>query len=182
MDITPEEIITFWFSNEVKNHWFSSTPALDSEIRHKYEALWKKAVAGKLDDWGNNSTGSLALVLILDQFPLNMYRNLAISFSSERKAVEITCNAINKNLDRRLDYDKRAFLYMPLMHSEELEKQDLSVKMYRDNHLKNSIDFAEHHREIVRKFGRFPHRNRILGRESTEEELLYLSSEHAFLG
>lgn len=182
MTVTPKEIIDFWFSDRVKKQWFSSSSELDNELIEKYEAIWVKASSGKLDDWGDDPDGCLALVIILDQFPLNMFRGQAKSFKTERRSVEIAQNAIKKELDQKIEKDKLAFLYMPFMHSEDLSDQDMSVKLYRENNLEANIGFAEHHREIIRRFGRFPHRNRILGRESSEEELRYLASENAFKG
>ena len=115
-------------------------------------------------------------------FPLNMFRGQAKSFDTERRAADIARNAIEKKLDQQIEKDKLAFLYMPFMHSEDLIDQDMSVKLYRHNKLENNIKFAEHHREIIRRFGRFPHRNIILGRENTEAEIKYLASQKAFRG
>jgi len=182
MKITSSDIINFWFSDSMQQSWFSSTPELDNSIRNDYETLWKTAASGDLDHWSNNAIGSLALVIILDQFPLNMYRNQAISFSTEQKAVSITCSAIERKQDLDLENDKLAFLYMPLMHSEDIEKQNLSVKLYKHHKLKNNIKFAEHHQSIIKQFGRFPHRNKILNRKNTQDEETYLNSDHAFLG
>ena len=182
MNISAREIIDFWFSDRVKRQWFSATSELDQEILTKYKAAWEKASSGGLDDWVNDSDGCLALVIILDQFPLHMFREQAKSFESENKAIGIALKAIDGHIDRKIDKEKLAFLYMPLMHSEELTHQDMSVKLFSENKLHNSVKFAEHHRELIRRFGRFPHRNRILGRDSTDEEMAYLQSENAFRG
>lgn len=182
MNITPQEIIDFWYSDRIKKQWFSSTPELDKEILDNYGALWKAACLGELDDWTSRPEGSLALVIVLDQFPLNMFRGQAKSFKSERKAVETALKAINQNFDKRIKREKLAFLYMPLMHSENLAEQDLSVKLFRENNLDANIRFAEHHRDIVKQFGRFPHRNEILDRKSTAEEIKYLASKNAYKG
>lgn len=182
MQITATDIIDFWYSERIKKHWFDSTPQLDKEILDTYQGVWLQAVAGELYDWRKDANGCLALVIILDQFPLNMFRGKAKSFASERQAVEVAWHAVKYNLDRNLDRDKLAFLYMPFMHSEHISEQDLAVKLYREARLDANLKFAEHHRNIIRKFGRFPHRNAILGRESTEEELQYLASEGAFKG
>ena len=182
MNITPKEIIDFWFSDRVKNQWFSSTPELDKEILEKYEKVWEAASSGELDEWGDDPDGSLALVIILDQFPLNMFRNEAKSFKTERQAVEIARKATKNKFDQKIDRKKLAFLYMPFMHSENLAEQDMSVSLYREKKLDANIGFAEHHREIISKFGRFPHRNKILGRESTREEINYLASDDAYKG
>ncbi len=178
----PKEINNFWFSPRIEKQWFASTPELDDEIRQKYEAVWTLASTGELDSWGEQPDGCLALVIILDQLPLNMYRNQPKSFSTEHKAVQIAGHAIDSGFDQRMAKQRRAFLYMPFMHCENLAQQDQSVQLYRDNKLDGNIRFAEHHREIIRTFGRFPHRNAILKRVSTEEELAYLASKSAFKG
>ncbi len=182
MNVTPKEIIDFWYSDSVKNQWFASTPELDMEIQEKYEEIWEKASSGELDEWSNHPDGCLALIIILDQFPLNMFRGQAKSFKTERKAIEVAWNARKNDFDQKIEKEKLAFLYMPFMHSEDLADQDMSVSLYRESKLDANISFAEHHREIIRKFGRFPHRNKILERESTEEEISYLASGNGYKG
>ena len=179
---TPQNILDFWYSKEMQSRWFASTPALDDEIRNKFESLWRKAAAGELDGWKETPEGCLALVIVLDQLPLNMFRGKAESFSTEQQAVEIAKHAIGKDYDQRLPAERLAFLYMPLMHSEHLADQDLSVRLFETAKLESNLRFAQHHRELIRKYGRFPHRNGILGRQSTPEEIEYLASGEAFLG
>ena len=180
--IPPQNMLDFWYSEEMQGRWFSSTPALDDKIRDKFEPLWRKAAAGELDGWKETPEGCLALAIVLDQLPLNMFRGKAESFRTERQAVEIAKYAIAKGHDRRLPAERLAFLYMPLMHSESLADQDLSVRMFEAAKLESNLRFAQHHRELIRKFGRFPHRNRILGRQNTPEEIEYLASREAFMG
>lgn len=179
---TPEAILEFWFTEPVNQHWFNSTKALDDQIRGSYESLWEQAASGALDDWKKTPEGCLALVIILDQFPLNMFRGEAKSFSTEQKAVAVTQHALKLGMDQKLSLDQVAFLYMPLMHSESLADQDRSVACFEEAGLQYNLDFAKHHREIVRRFGRFPHRNEILGRESTPEEQEWLATDEAFKG
>lgn len=167
------DLLDFWFSSRVRPCWFASTPALDDEIRQRYEGLWRRALAGELDDWPGSPEGALALAIVYDQLPLNMYRGAAAAFATESRAVAVSKEAIAKGLDRHLDADGRLFLYMPLMHSENLEDQDRSVELFRAAGM--DTRYPEHHRGIVRRFGRFPHRNAILGRESTPEEREYLA-------
>jgi len=166
----------------MQKRWFSSTPELDAEIRNRYEPLWASAANGELDEWRNSPEGCLALIIVLDQFPLNMFRGEARSFKTEHKAIEAAKYALAKGYHKAIPAEKLAFLYMPLMHSENLEDQALSVKLFEEARLENNLRFAEHHREIIRKFGRFPHRNAILGRKSMAEEIEYLNSKEAFLG
>lgn len=176
------QIIDYWYSERIKKHWFSSTPELDNEIKNRYEKIWEKALVGELDEWQKTPEGCLALIIVLDQFPLNMYRGEAKSFQTESKAIEVALLAINNDFNKQLDIDKLLFLYMPFMHSENLEQQDLSVQLYSESNLTDNVKFAKHHREIIKRFGRFPHRNKILERKSTLEEDVYLSSEDSFKG
>lgn len=180
--IKPVDIITFWFLQRVKQQWFKSTPALDNEIRDKYSLLWKQAAAGELDAWTNSAAGCLSLAIVLDQFPLNMFRGQAKSFSTEKKAIKITKAAISKGLDKDLTKQQKAFLYMPLMHSENLSDQNQAVTLFARAGLESNQRFAEHHQSLIQRFGRFPHRNMALGRESSEKEITYLKSKQAFLG
>jgi len=180
--ITPQNILDFWYSKEVQGRWFSSTPVLDKKIRDKFEALWRKAAAGELDGWKETPEGCLALAIVLDQLPLNMFRGRAESFRTEQQAVGIAKHAIDKGYHQRLPAERWAFLYMPLMHSENLADQDLSVRLFDAAKLESNLRFAQHHRELIRKYGRFPHRNSLLGRQSTPEEIEYLASRGAFLG
>lgn len=181
-NMQPIDIIDYWYSERLQKQWFAATPELDNEIKESYEPLWQQAAKGELDQWIDSAEGCLALVIILDQFPLNMFRGQAKSFQTEAKSIEVTKIALEKGFDLELDKDKLSFLLMPLMHSEKLEDQDLSVKFIKVHDLNNSLKFAEHHRGLIQKFGRFPHRNAILGRESSQAEKDYLNSKEAFTG
>ncbi|MBF6057749.1 DUF924 family protein [Thiomicrorhabdus heinhorstiae] len=180
--MNPLDILNFWYTPPMSEHWFSSTPEIDAEIREKFESVWEKAAEGKLDAWKETAEGCLALCIVLDQFPLNMFRGEAKSFSTEQQAVAVCKYAVEKGLDQQLPIERRTFLYMPLMHSEHLADQDESVRLFEASKLENNIKFAHHHREIVRQYGRFPHRNAILGRGSTQAEIDYLNSPQAFTG
>lgn len=177
-----KEVLSFWFSDEMRSRWFASTPELDQEIKRRFEAHWQAAVAGQLNDWKHSAEGSLALVIVLDQFPLNMYRGQAKSFSSEAQAIEVAAQAVSHAQDHILEAEQQAFLYMPFMHSESLKDQDQSVALFNKAGLDHSFRFAKHHRDIIVRFGRFPHRNAILGRTSTDAEIEYLNSKEAFTG
>jgi len=180
--LTPQAILDFWYADEMRTKWFASTPALDTLIRERFEPTWEAAVHGELDAWRNSPDGCLALAIILDQFPLNMFRGTARSFSSEGQAIAVAKQAIAQGFDQHIDPAQLAFLYMPLMHSEDLADQDLSVELFAAAGLENNLRFAKHHREIVRRFGRFPHRNVILARASTPQEMGYLNAPEAFKG
>ena len=176
------EIIEFWFTPPMSEHWFSSSPEIDNQISSNYESLWDQARQGLLNEWKNDATGCLALCILLDQFPLNMFRNTLKSFSTEQQAVDISKHAINKGLDKKIEEGRVAFLYMPLMHSEHLQDQELCVQSFANTSLEGNLRFAKHHRDLIKEFGRFPHRNNILGRESTPAVIDYLQSDRAFTG
>lgn len=178
--IEPADIIDYWFSEKSKQFWFASTPSIDKEITSRYETVWEKAASGGLSSWGETADGSVALIIILDQFPLNMFRGKAKGFKTESMAVEVALNAIDNGFDEEMDNEKLLFLFMPLMHSENLDHQNLQVYLFEKYNF--NLDFSKHHRDLVKKFGRFPHRNEILGRMSTMEELDYLLSDNAFRG
>ena len=180
--LNPNEIIAFWFSEEVRALYFRSTPEFDQEIRERFYDLWCMAKEHQLDHWMETKEGCLALVILLDQLPLNMFRNQPDGFSTEQRSRDVAHHAIDHGFDQLMTPEQQGFLYMPFMHSESLSDQELSVKLFEYAGLTESLKWAKHHREIVRRFGRFPHRNRILGRTSSEEELAYLNSDEAFLG
>jgi len=179
---TASDVIKFWFSEKIKPRWFNSTPEFDQLLRDRYLETYKAAVNGELSEWSATPDGSLALVIIFDQFPLNMFRSMAQGFLTEADSRRVASDAIDKQFDEMLSEEQKAFLYMPFMHSETLDDQDKSIALYEKAGLSENLKFARHHREIVIRFGRFPHRNEILGRSSTPEEINYLQSTEAFHG
>jgi uncharacterized protein (DUF924 family) len=178
----PSQIIEFWFSPPMARHWFNSTEALDRTIRQRFAGLWSEAANGHLDHWAETAEGALALCVVLDQFPLNMFRGQPAAFRTEQKAVAVTKACVAAGFDKQLPKDRLAFLYMPLMHSESMADQRLSVQLFEAAGLERNAEFARHHRDIIERFGRFPHRNAILGRLSRPEEVRYLDSPEAFTG
>ena len=179
---TAQQIIEYWYSDRVKPLWFNSTPEFDAELKEKFESTYLAAVNGELAHWKSDGLGVLALVILYDQIPLNIYRNTTASFQTEALAREMAKIAIDNGWHKSLTKEQQAFLYMPFMHSENLGDQDYAVGLYEAAGLKENAKFAHHHRSIVQRFGRFPHRNKILDRENSEAEELYLSSDEAFLG
>jgi uncharacterized protein (DUF924 family) len=178
----PQEILDFWFSDEVRKLWFNSTAEFDALLCERYQSLWEQASGGELDHWMQTGEGCLALVIILDQFPLNMFRGDAQSFASEAQSRDIAQTAIQHNFDQAMDVKKRAFLYMPYMHSEALVDQQRALELFDQPGLEGNLRFAHHHHAIVEKYGRFPHRNKVLGRDSSVAETEYLNSKEAFTG
>lgn len=180
--VTAHEIIDFWFAKPVRRLWFDSTSEFDTQLRERFLPTFEAAAAGQLDAWRETPAGALALVIALDQFPLNMFRGEPRSFATEARARDIAAAAIEQGFDEPLDDEQKVFLYLPYMHSESLADQDRSVALFEAAGLDDGLKWARHHREIVRRFGRFPHRNAILGRKSSPEEIAYLNSEEAFKG
>jgi uncharacterized protein (DUF924 family) len=179
---SPQDIIQFWYAAPMNKHWFKSTPEIDALIREKFESLWRQASAGKFDSWKDSATGCLALIILFDQFPLNMFRNEIESFATESNAIELTLSGIERAFDQQLPQSQLGFFYLPLMHSENISHQNLSVEKFEQAGLDDNARFAKHHRKIIERFGRFPHRNAILGRTSTSAEMDYLNSKEAFTG
>ena len=179
---TPDELIEFWFSELVAKRWFNSTPEFDDSLRHRYQELYEAASHGHLDHWRDTPLGSLALVILFDQIPLNIFRGQARSFATEEHARRVASIAIKHGYDKQLTDQQKAFLYMPFMHSESLQDQNRSIELYEKAGLENNLRFARHHRDIIERFGRFPHRNALLGRKSTEQEIAYLDSPEGFHG
>eukprot|EP01017_Pseudomicrothorax_dubius_P018256 TRINITY_DN2026_c0_g1_i4.p1 TRINITY_DN2026_c0_g1~~TRINITY_DN2026_c0_g1_i4.p1 ORF type:complete len:241 (-),score=47.35 TRINITY_DN2026_c0_g1_i4:11-685(-) len=168
-----DNIFKFWFSPERSKYWFKSTPENDKIVGENLKELFEQAVEGKLDYLKEDPKGALALVLLLDQVPRNIFRNDAKSYETDHLALEITKNALEKGWDKELGEDERLFLLLPLMHSEKLEDQELNVKLTAKD---KNADFAAYHRDLIVQFGRFPGRNEALGRISSPEELEYLKN------
>jgi uncharacterized protein (DUF924 family) len=177
-----QALIDFWFSDEVSQHWFKSTKAFDRRLFDDYADIWQQASQGGLDAWQQTAMGSLALVIVLDQLPLNMFRGTAESFSTEAQSRNVATGAIEKAFDRELPVRQKSFIYKPFMHSENLEDQARAVELFSQPGLEDNLRFAKHHYDIVERFGRFPHRNNILGRESSAGEIEYLNSKQGFKG
>ncbi len=168
---TPAEILTFW-REAGRDRWYEKDEAFDAEVRRRYLELWRKAAAGELASWEASDEGALALTIVLDQFPRNMFRGSAQAFSSDAKALDVAGRAIARSVDARIDPILLEFLYMPFMHSENLPDQLRCVDLFRNS--PDNLKYAERHADIIRRFGRFPHRNRVLGRATTAEEQAFM--------
>jgi len=177
-----QDLIDFWFSDEVSQYWFNSNKAFDQQLLESYANTWQQAKQGELVDWQQTATGSLALIILLDQMPLNMFRGTTQSYSTEAQSRDVARNAIEKAYDEQLPTNQKSFMYMPFMHSEDLDDQALAVDLFNQPGLENNFRFAKHHYGLVEHFGRFPHRNKILGRESSKAEVEYLNSKEGFQG
>lgn len=176
-----KDVLNFWFEQTLPAQWFQVNPEFDANIRERYEEAYEKASMGIFDDWRTSSDGCLALCLLLDQFPRNMYRGTTKAFGTDSKALVVAKFALAKGFDQVLPPVKRRFLYLPYEHSEQLNDQRKSVelfeKMKKDDPL--GYDYAVRHLKVIEQFGRFPHRNKILGRMNTPEEEEYLAQSGA---
>ncbi|NJO37910.1 MAG: DUF924 domain-containing protein [Rhizobiales bacterium] len=170
------ELLDFWFDEATRPRWYDSTPAFDELCRQRYGDLAARAAQGELAGWEQTAEGALALCLLLDQMPRNLFRATPQAFGADDKAVAAAARALGRGFDRALDPDRRTFLYMPFMHSERLADQERSVALAAALDDGETLPYAEEHADIIRRFGRFPHRNAILGRESTPEEAAFLAA------
>jgi uncharacterized protein (DUF924 family) len=168
----PADIVAFWREVGPKR-WFEKDAALDDEIRRRFLGLHETAAAGKLTDWERSAEGALALLILLDQFPRNMFRGEARAFATDPLARAIASRAILNGFDGAIP-EMRTFFYVPFMHSEALADQERAVTFYRAQHDTENLKWAELHADIIRRFGRFPHRNPALGRVTTPEEQKFL--------
>ncbi len=171
------EVVRFWFVESGPKKWFRGGPKFDAEIRKRFRAHHAAAAAGLLNHWRSTPAGALALLLILDQFSRNMFRRDPRAFASDPYARLIASDAMRRRFDKIAPPNARAFFYLPFMHSEDLADQKRSVALFKATMPgSTNLPFAIEHAEIVERFGRFPHRNEILGRRSTPEEITYLKN------
>jgi len=171
--VTPAGILAFW-RDAGPDRWYSRDDAFDAEVRRRFFGLWQRAAAGEFSSWETSDDGALALVIVLDQFPRNMFRDDARTYASDRLAREVAHRAIDRGVDARIDPALREFLYLPFMHSEHLADQLRCIELSRAAGHTESLKWAEHHADIIRRFGRFPHRNRLLSRATTPDEQAFL--------
>jgi len=191
---SPDEVLDFWFADALDSAeaaerrvpvWFGSDEAFDREIRTRFSALPDLAHAGGLDGWRGEPRSALALVIVLDQFPRNLHRGSGHSFLCDDRALEVAREAIAAGLDAELHPLEAVFLYLPYEHAESLPHQERCVELYErlaarapaglETQFEGFCEYARRHREVIRRFGRFPHRNAVLGREPTPDETTYLS-------
>jgi uncharacterized protein (DUF924 family) len=170
---TPADILAFW-REAGPDRWYKKDGAFDDEVRRRFLGLWQEAAAGKLSSWETSDDGALALVIVLDQFPRNMFRGDVRTYATDTMACEVAGRAIERGADARIEPGLLEFLYMPFMHSEQLADQLRCVELFRKSGNTNNLKYAEDHADIVRRFGRFPHRNPVLGRATTAEEQAFL--------
>jgi uncharacterized protein (DUF924 family) len=176
-----DEILDFWFAQskeaeyaQRRKVWFAKNPSFDQAIRTRFQTDYEQAAAGKLMDWQETTQGCLALILLLDQFPRNMFRGEAQSFATDSQALAIAQHAIAHDFDLELPPIQRMFIYLPFEHSENLDHQHQAVQRMRALQIEDVTDYALKHQAVIERFGRFPHRNKILRRTNTPEEEEFL--------
>jgi uncharacterized protein (DUF924 family) len=173
--ISPTDVLAFW-REAGSERWYKRDDVFDASVRERFLGLWQQAVAAELSSWEATDAGALALVIVLDQFPRNMFRGLAKAFSSDDLALEVASRALARGADKRIEPPLLQFLYLPFMHSEDLADQLRCVDLFRPAGDAENIRYAEEHADIILRFGRFPHRNPILGRVTTTEEQAFLDA------
>jgi uncharacterized protein (DUF924 family) len=173
-----EQVLDFWLREVGPDRWYDVDPALDAEITRRFGALANEAACGKLERWGLTPRGNLALLILLDQFPRNIRRGQAAAFAADRRALGVAKRAIRLGYDRLIPEPERQFFYLPLMHSETNADQDRCVRLMITRMVDSGPDNLRHavaHREVIRRFGRFPFRNAALGRADTPAERAWLA-------
>jgi uncharacterized protein (DUF924 family) len=184
-----EAVLAFWFAPEHVAHWFAADAAFDAAIRAGFAADVEAAAAGRLRDWAVTPPGWLALLILLDQFPRNLHRGDPRAWAQDVGAQQLALSGIAEGFDRRLSARQRVFAYLPLEHAENMALQQRSVALFEAlcaevpaeerPRYAGFLDYARRHAEVIARFGRFPHRNAVLGRASTAEELAYLAQPGA---
>ena len=186
MDAQAQAVLDFWFlapdnpgHGQSRAEWFRKDDAFDAQIRERFGALIDTAIDGGLRDWAATPRGALALILVLDQFTRNVYRDTPRAFAGDAQALELAIALTQDGQDQQLEPTLRAFAYMPFEHAEDLAMQARAVELFQlltqsREGFESMLDYAQRHQEVIARFGRFPHRNAILGRDSTPEELAFL--------
>jgi len=170
-------VLEFWFGETRPRQWFAKNPAFDALVRDRFLGLTQQALAGDLDAWSAAAPGGVALVLLLDQFPRQIWRDTAMAFAGDPPALALSLRAVERGwLEAEPQQARRQFWLMPLMHSEDLAVQEAALPLFERFCDPRTADFARRHKDVIARFGRFPHRNAALGRESSPEELAFLQT------
>jgi len=170
------EVLKFWFEDHGPAAWFSKNDEFDALIRENFMALYQAAIAGEFWQWRHTPRGRLAEVLVLDQFSRNLFRDDARAFAQDALALILVQEAIAGGFDRQLTAQQRTVLYLPFMHSESLVIHQQALLIYEELGQPDNLDYEKRYYEIIAKFGRYPHRNKVLGRVSTPEEIAFLAT------
>ena len=174
-----QDILNFWFNTDTQPFWFKKSDAFDQQLHEKFTVILQHAKQAELWTWRENAEGRLAEIIILDQFSRNLYRDQAAAFAQDAQALTLAQEAIRLGLDQQLAPEQRSFLYMPFMHSESKLIHEEALKLFEALSNPINLDFEHRHKVIIDRFGRYPHRNAILGRESTPEEIEFLKQPNS---
>ncbi|MEM9101187.1 MAG: DUF924 family protein [Pseudomonadota bacterium] len=167
-------ILTFWFEETPSEKWWKKDEAFDALIKKRFGDLHEQACCGELFEWRKEAKGALAEIIILDQFSRNIYRDQALAFVNDSLALSLAQFAIEKGLEQSLSNTEKHFLYLPFMHSESIKIHNIAIELFTALGNENLLGFELKHKKIIEQFGRYPHRNQVLGRKSTAEELEFL--------
>ena len=174
-----QDILDFWFAPENQPSWFSKNDAFDQAIEKRFKTVLQSASRSELWNWRSSAEGRLAEIIVLDQFSRNLFRNSPLAFAQDTLALALAQEAISQGLDQQLRPEQRSFLYMPFMHSESPLIHQYALKLFEDLGNPINLDFEKKHKMIIDRFGRYPHRNPVLGRTSTAEEAEFLTQPNS---
>lgn len=177
--MTKEIIIAFWFEEISVQDWWQKNTEFDHLIRNRFSNIHSQAAAGELSSWRNDAIGRLAEIIILDQFSRNMFRDNYLAFAYDNMALALAQEAIHAGDDQQLTTIQKKFVYMPFMHSESLVIHEQAIELFSQKGLESNLEFELKHKVIIEKFGRYPHRNAVLGRESTPKEIEFLNQPNS---
>lgn len=177
MDITPKTVIDFWFTELSPKDWYRKSDELDDLIHSQFGLCHQTIVNGETDHWRETAEGRLSEIIVLDQFSRNMFRGSAKSFEFDPLALALAQEMVGLALDKQLNEQQRPFAYMPYMHSESLVVHDAAMLLFADT---DNLDYEIKHRNVIQQFGRYPHRNELLGRQSTPDEIEWMKTNPGF--
>lgn len=183
LSVSAHDLLAFWFEESGKERWFAGDAGFDAEIRARFQTLHEEAASGRHDDWTASPLGAVALCILLDQLPRNLFRGTPRAFATDAKALAVAKAAVDQGFDQdpSMTDDHRLFLYLPFEHSEDLADQRRSLELQAAGIADPEyVDYARRHLAVIERFGRFPHRNAILGRASTPEEEAHLAEHGGF--
>lgn len=174
---TATQVLEFWFDTLSPKQWYEKSPQLDAEIKYRFMGTLNAIVAGETDSWRDSAQGRLAEIIVLDQFSRNIFRDAAEAFAQDSLALALAQEAVRIGADSQLSKLQKPFIYMPYMHSESLLVHDVALQLFADT---ENLSYEVRHRDIIEEFGRYPHRNEVLGRESTAAELEWMKTNSGF--
>lgn len=184
--IDPRTVLDFWYAPRSKAVWFEKDAAFDEDIRARFGAAIHAAQSGAFEDWRTTPMGTLALLILLDQMARNIHRGQAKAFLGDTRALIIANEALERGYDKGLSFEERRFFYLPFEHAEDMANQERSIQLFTQLYQESppqdqaraeeQLDYAHRHRDIIKRFGRYPHRNEALGRVSTEDEIAFLKT------